>query len=305
MHYFIDYTKLTTQDLVDIFGVDGADPTHKFNITSRFQLTEQAKAFACQKGLMIVQQSLIDDALVNVILKPIEGLQIPFNSIKYYVYRGLLKSSFLSGTSITPQSSNNSEFISRVWDEWNSYKTRTNKFDLPAPTPQYFGYDDDFLEDNLLIENIFNNSEDVCPVFVKEGEWIGDFGCTQKIGFEIITETENLSLDLHFLRAGKYQIDVTGLSGFELRAKREQILSFIDPAAFFGLHYDIGVNVSLYDGNNKTVLKKKQDELCVALLDKFATKNRVYLDIRSEHGYSYNFYQNYNSSNNNAPEIYV
>lgn len=300
MHYFIDHTQLTDQAATGIpYGADSSDPTNKFNITSRFQLTGQTKAFACQDGLMIVQQSSVDNSLVNVILKPIEGLKIPFNSVKYFVYRGLLKSSFISGTVVTPQASGNSEFIARFWEDWNSYKTYTNQPTLPDPTPQSFGYDDS-LAGTLNIENIYDNSQtDVRALIVKEGEWIGDFGNTGKIGFEIITEDDNFNLDLGFLRAEKYQIDVTSLTGLELKAKREQILSFIDPAAFFGLHYDTGVNITLYSGSNKIVQKKKQDELYTALLDKFATKNRVYLDVRSENGYSYNFYQNYNDGSGN------
>lgn len=295
MHYFIEPNQLTTQDLSDTFGVDSIDPTNKFNITSRFQLSGQAKAFACQKGLIIVQQSSVDSTLVNVILKPIDGLQIPFNTVKYFVYRGILKSSFISGTVVTPQASSNSELIARFWDECNNYKTNTNQPTLPDPSPQSFGFDDSFL-DTLLIENIYDNSQtDVRALFVKEGEWIGNFGNTGKIGFEIITADDNLTLD--YLRAEKYLIDVTGLISLELQAKREQILSFIDPAAFFGLHYDVGVNITQYNGNEKLVQKKKQDELYSVLLDKFATKNRVYLDIRSEHGHSYNFYQNYKETN--------
>jgi hypothetical protein len=297
MHYFIDHTQLTDQAATGIpYGTDSIDPTNKFNITSRFQLTGEAKAFACQDSLMIVQQSSVNSSLVNVILKPIEGLKVPFRSVKYYVYRGLLKNSFISGTAITPQTSTNSEFIARCWTDWNNYKTNTNQPTLTDPTPQTFGYDNT-LSGTLNIENIYDNSQtEVRALFVKEGDWIGDFGSFFKIGFEIITEDDNLTINLDFLRAEKHQIDVSGFfaTAFEKRAIREQILSFIDPAAFFGLHYDSGVNISVYSGNIKTTVKKKQNDIYLFLLDnKFATKNRVYLDIRSEKGFSYNFYQNY------------
>lgn len=304
MHFFIDHTQLSTQASADTFAPESSDPTNKFNITSRFQLTGQTKAFACQKSLMIVQQSSVDSSLVNVILKPIEGLKIPFKSVKYFVYRGLLKNSFISGTAITPQATGNSEFIARFWTEWNTYKTNTNQPTLTDPTPQSFGYDTS-LAGSLDIENIYDNSQtDVRAILVQAGEWIGDFGSSFKIGFEIITEDDNLTLDLDFLRAKKYQIDVTSLTGLELRATREQILSFIDPAAFFGLHYDVGVNISTYSGSNKTTAKKKQNDIYSFLLDnKFATRNRVYLDIRSEKGFSYNFYQNYDDGSGNNIKI--
>lgn len=305
MHYFIDHNQLTDQAATGVpYGTDNSDPTNKFNITSRFQLTGEAKAFACQKNLMIVQQSSVDSSLVNVILKPIEGLKIPFKSVKYFVYRGLLKNSFISGTAITPQATTNSEFIARFWTNWNDYKTNTNQPNLTDPTPQSFGYDTS-LAGSLDIENIYDNSQtDVRAILVQEGEWIGDFGSSFKIGFEIITEDDNISLDLDFLRAEKHQIDVTSLTGLALRAEREKILSFIDPAAFFGLHYETGVSISTYSGNNKTTVKKKQNDIYAFLLDnKFATRNTVYLDIRSEKGFSYNFYQNYDDGSGNNIKI--
>lgn len=82
MHSFIALTKLPFQNPSDTFGVELSDPTNKFNITSRFQLNEVAKAFACQDGVMLVQPSEVADNLVNVIIKPIESLKINFNTIK-------------------------------------------------------------------------------------------------------------------------------------------------------------------------------------------------------------------------------
>jgi hypothetical protein len=302
MHYFIDHSQLPTQNSADTFGADSSDPTNKFNITSRFQLTGQAKAFACQDSLMIVQKSNVgNNTLVNVILKPIEGLKIPFNSVKYFVYRGLLKDRFIIGTAIKPKSqAHDNSFLKRFWDNVDSYNANATPANQISPTPQSFGYDDT-LSNTLDIEKIYDNSQtDVRAIFVKEGEWIGDFGTAEKIGFEIILETDsffinnfNYRLDLNYLRVGSKIIDVSGLSGFDKRVKQELILSYIDPAAFFGLHYDAGVNISVFSGGNKTLEKKKQNDIYTLLLDKFATKNRVYLDIRSEKGYSYNFYQNY------------
>ena len=95
MHYFIEHTNLTQQNPTDTFGVETTDPTNKFDITSRFQLTSEAKAFACQDGMMIVQQSDVDATLVNVIIKPIDNLKVNLNNIRYFVYRGILKSSLI------------------------------------------------------------------------------------------------------------------------------------------------------------------------------------------------------------------
>jgi len=288
MHFFIDHNSLPNP--IDTFGIDSNNPMNKFNITSRFQ-PAQAKAFACQGSLMIVQKSTVHDSLVNIILKPIEGLRVPFNSVKYFVYRGVRKDSFIDGTTITPKAVNNTETIARLWETWENFNAGSNQ-PLAEPTPQSFGYDNS-LADSLNIENIYDNSQEVRALFVQEGEWIGNFGNEYPIGFEIVTENDKITIDLAYLRAEKFSIDVTGLTDLALKAKREQVLSFIDPAAFFGLHYDVGVRISTYNGNEKVTTNQRRDELYSLLLSKFATKNTVYLDIRSELGYSYNFYENY------------
>ena len=304
MHFFIDHNSLPMQAPIDTFGVDGNNPMDKFNITSQFLLTaEKVKTFACQDGLMIVQQSLVDDSLVNLIIKPIGALKVPYKSIRYYIYRGVRKDSFINGTAITPQAVDNTETIARIWENWENYKTTTNQPALADPTLECFGYDNS-LVGSLNVRNVYDNSQEVRVIYVQEGEWIGNFGNKFPIGFEIIIEENNtLNIDLDYLRAEKFSIDVIGLTGLELKAKREQVLSFIDPAAFFGIHYDVGVKVSTYDGNVKTTETKKRDEIYSLLVNKFATKNTVYLDIRSEYGYSYNFYENYGDSLGNNIKV--
>ena len=294
MHYFIDHTKLPNQPLSDTFGVHLSDPTNKFNITSRFQLDDVTKAFACQDGMMIVQPSEVNDTLVNVIIKPIESLKINFNTIKYYVYRGIEKKSLLiDKDKIALDDTANNEFIARLWKDHKQFKIDFKLPNLPDPSPKVFGYTDS-LPNNLNIEKIYDNSqEEIRPLFVKQGEWFGDFTINNKIGFEVVTSIERINIDLAYLKKEKHQIDATDLVGLELRAKKEEILSFIDPAAFFGLHYNYGVNISTNSGVQKITVTKKKKELFDLLIAKFATKNRVYLDVRSELGYSYNFYQNY------------
>lgn len=304
MHFFIEHTQLPVQKPEDSFGVLASDPTNKFTITSSFQLTTNQKAFACQDGMMIIQQSAVNENLVNIILKPTQGLTIPFTSVKYYVYRGVLKESFIvSGFIKAASQTPANAFLERFWKNVENYKSVAKKPDLPDPTPDALGFDD-FIENTVSVERIFDNSQlETRAIYVKEGEWIGDFGTLGKIGFEIIVETDNFDvadfgnqIDLGYLRKGNHLIDVTGLTGFNKRAKQELILSYIDPCAFFGLHYENGVNVSVFTATTKTIETKKKADL-YTLLEKFATKNRVYLDIRSELGYSYNFYQNYKESN--------
>ena len=310
MHFFIDHTQLIEQNIADSFGVNSSNP-NLFKITTEFQLTAKAQTFACQDGMIIVQQSNSDSSLVNVILKPTKGLNIQFSSVKYYVYRGISKDSFFINDQIIPKSQvPENSFLKRIWKDIEEFRINFNLPNYPDPVPKDFGYDET-LSNTIEIEKLFDNSQSVTfPIYIKEGEWIGNFGNSKKIGFEIILETNNLEIpsfnnqiNLEYLRKENHTIDVSSLSGFEKRAKQELVLSYIDPCAFFGLHYDIGVDVSVFSGNTKSIQNKKQDELYNQLLNKFKNKNKIYLDIRNENGYSYNFYQSYKDSNSKNIKI--
>ncbi len=295
MHFFIDQEKLTEQAEADAYGPDSTDSTNKYNITSRFQLTEEAKAFAVQGCMMIVQESTDDPngSLVNLILKPCfqDGV---IADVKYYVYRGILKSSLINGTDIAPQAADNNELIARIWDE--------------APTDTGFGtlgFDNNTLSGSLEVESILDNTNpNVKAIYVKEGEWIGTFTDAHKIGFEVLLRTTRFTIDLNYIRKGSHQIDIVGFSGFAEQTKRDEILDFLDPAAFFGLHSRIKVSYSEYSPDKivkKTSTSPANDQfIYTKLLDNFYTRNKVYLDIRGEKGYSYNLYQNYDDGSGNS-----
>lgn len=337
MHFFTEPDLLSTN--TQYFGPEvdlwsSSDPNefqgyffhnNIFNVTTIFELTEQAKVFACQDSMMIVQEyidsgtGLVNNDLVNIVLKPTKGLDIPYTPIKYYIYRGILKSSFISGSSITPDvPASKTEFITKFWKSWIDYKifmgTPTTPAVFPDPTPKSFGYGT--LPNTTLVEEIFNSSEsnnniinDFQAIEVKEGEWIGNFGVGE-IGFEIITDTDDFLVNLDYVKKSNHIIDVTALasitpvtpiSNFNLRTRREQVLNFIDPVAFFGMHHDIGVDLfSSYDSTSikRTTTTKKNLELYNEVLTKFVNHDTVYFDIRNEKGFSYNFYDNYKDAEN-------
>jgi hypothetical protein len=292
MHFFIDYLELTPQLAEDGFGPATTDPSNVYNVTSRFQLTNPAKAFACEKGMMVVQQSVVDPTLVNLIIKPNANANA-LADVVYYVYRGVLKDSLIAAGCVLQNTGTNNELLARIWAK--------NPTDTSCET---LGYDQGTIPDTDTIESIFDNSRaDVKPVFVKEGEWIGTFGTGFKIGFEVLLNTQRFPLTLGYVRAERYQVQVAGLAGMALRIKREEVLNFVDPVAFFGLHFDKKVSFSEYNPNKVTrqtsTIVGNADFIYTKLLEKFVTRNRVYLDIRSEKGYSYNFYQNYGETGTN------
>ncbi|HTJ49599.1 MAG TPA: hypothetical protein VL443_09115 [Cyclobacteriaceae bacterium] len=303
MHFFIDHTVLSNQDQSFSFGPDTSNSTVKYNLTSQFAITTNAKAFACQNGLLIVQQSKINSSLVNVIIKPLNPILSSNLKVAYFIYRGVSKSSLITTDGagiVSKNASTNNELISRIY---NADSTKTNY------VSGYLGYDNNnTYSDSQHIDKIFYSKDTVKPVKVNEGEWFGDF-VSGTIGFEIVLESDKLNINLELVRGGNTStgttvIDVSSLTdSFSIRTQREQILGFIDPAAFFGLHYNSGIIVSTYSGTTKTNTSLKGQNLFNTIISKYYTNNCVYVDIRSERGYSYNFYNNYSDGSNNNIQV--
>jgi hypothetical protein len=290
MHFFTDHQNLPAQGVTGKYGPVAADPINKYNVTSLFQTTANLKAFSCQTGLLIVQQSKSNTSLVNVIIKPTEDLKIPFQRVAYYIYRGILKSSLISGVNIiSKDSSDKNELITRIYNA----KPGSDSF-----AAGILGFDNNTLSDSTHIEGIFYSKSLLKPIKINEGEWFGNFQ-TGNIAFEVIMEADKVKIDLGFVRNSTIQIDATGLSGAALQKKKQEILGFIDPAAFWGLHFENGVTVSTYSANIKNNTDQKGIALYNTIVSKYVTKNYVYLDIRSENGYSYNYYQNYTDGSAN------
>jgi hypothetical protein len=315
MHFFSEPGKLIQQIPADRYGADNAAPstpsTTKYNVTSLFELPNDgyAKAVACENGMMIVQQSAAHIDLVNVILRPWSS-----GKAGYYIYRNIRKASLIdtsnsNGVNIAPKSSSNSEFISLLYGENPNQNSLTSNL---------IGFDNNALDGGINVEEVFDGSKPLAlPRIVNEGEWFGDFTksgdvpVAVKIGFEVILEPDKIKIDLAFVRGAKTVIDIDDLPDtpvptlFEVRAKREEILAFVDPAAFFGSFTSTGSGIaySKYVTENsgkitKTTPRARGVDIYTILLPAFITKNRVYLDVRNEKGYSYNFYQNYKDTNN-------
>jgi hypothetical protein len=310
MHFFIHHTQLTSQASGDGFGPSSADPANKYDVSANFQLTSDAKAFACQPGHIIVADYVdvatgaMDASLVNVILKPTAGLGVVFPSIKYYIYRGINRDSFFSGGSFNAEGTGNTDTVRKMWEDWHA-----NVATSPDPiVPGQLGFDAS-LAGTVHIEETFGNAR--APLRarqVSEGEWIGMFGSIKPICFEVIVEAELLDLTMEYARKSKVQIDISAMTAIAsptpaqvhaLRCEKEKILAFVDPAALFGMHFSVGVS-----GFGLTTAPK-QDALATTFLSNFSTASRVYLDIRSDKGYSYNFYGNYGGGGANPDLIQI
>ncbi len=70
---------------------------------------------------------------------------------------------------------------------------------------------------------------------------------------------------------------------------KEEVLHYLDPCAFFGSFIEVGLQTK----NKNTEDFSPQTDLYNNVLKKYANKNRLYLDIRNDHNYSFNYYKNY------------
>jgi dienelactone hydrolase len=318
MHFFIEHTQLQLTSQAssgDGFGPSSSDPANKYDVSANFQLASDAKAFACQAGHLIVTDffdvaaAALDPSLVNVILKPTSGLGITFPSVKYYVYRGIKRDSFFSGGSFNATGSGNTDTVRKMWEDWLA-----NAASSPDPlAPSDVGFDAT-LAGTTQIEEIFGKAAVTlagAPLRarqVSEGEWIGTFGSAKKICFEVVVEAELLDLNIEYARKSKVQIDISAMTAIAsptpaqlhaLRCEKEKILAFVDPAALFGMHFSVGVS-----GIGLSTAPKR-DAVATTFLIPFSTATRVYLDIRSDKGYSYNFYDNYGGGGANPDLIQI
>ena len=292
MQFFTEHDKLGAE--LKSYGPVSGTPNTKYNVTSRFVVTGDPKAFACQTGRILVIQSQVAPDLVNVILKPNDSLQIRFSKIRYYIYRGLKKSSFISGTDIKPESDlDKSDFIRKLWIDVRTFQSRFSV--ISDPSPETFGYWDPPLSGGLDVDTLFHVLDpDTSLVFnfVKEGDWMGNF--KNDCGFEIIIERETEKIDLNHVAKESHEIDVSTLpattptENFKIKTEREKVLNYIDPAAFWGLYFRAGI----FHWNSAISSNERIKELDFynKIISKYSTKNVVYLDIRSERGRSYNFY---------------
>jgi len=255
MHFFIEHDKISAN--TKPFMPVPTNASKQFMVTTRFTLNGIAKAYAAVNGEIVVIQNSTNPSLVNLILKPSKPSEINFTSVKYFVYRGLEKSSFMNTTTgdflTSSTSSTNSELINLILTEYNALILKLGSGSVSPPTTAIFGYSNS-LSTNTIIDELFFGITNLRSYPVKEGCWFGNFGASTEIGFEIILE-EGGMLNTYSVSSGpgsepfkishvngmEYIIDITGITnGFDSIAIQENILNYIDPAAFYGIHTKVG-----------------------------------------------------------------
>jgi len=289
----------------------GPQSNNVFNLSSSFTVSSLSKAFAICKGNILLQPHT-DANKVNLILRPytqpIEGV-----NIKYFVYRGLLKSGFFAGdliTAVEPAS----DFIIKITRDFNDFYAN-DPSGVPIFLAKYIGFDPLNQESSLLIDDFFfkeskyveSNGEfvedDGFGVFelplIDIGASLGNFAvgeCAIDVvlgygDYKPLGESGEFKFDLAYARDTKATITLDGTDLNLDKLKKEQIFQFLDIAAYYGSHT---VNGTVIVDNSGVKQNLTEQAIYTGCMAKFSTKNKLYIYLQGDRTRSYNFYGNYN-----------
>ncbi|HVZ40655.1 MAG TPA: S8 family serine peptidase [Candidatus Kapabacteria bacterium] len=290
----------------------GPESDKVFRVTSSFNVAAGTKAYAVTAGEVMVQRVWTadsdaggyQDAVVNLILKPFDAPRIGSRAVKYFVYRGIRLGDLLKSkddpTHVRDEAGG-SEFIAALY---RYQLARHNAFlataygqahQGEAPpltlTSDILGWDVAVASNTALDPMFFGSDTAPQLPITAAGMQLGEFTQGTECGFEVVLEANASVHTYEFARRPLTRIDVSAdaAKSLALRHHREEVLRYLDPAAYYGQQYSIGVYAK--SGGTKTL--KKEDALYTDVLAPFTTRNTLYIDIRNETDASFNFYANY------------
>jgi hypothetical protein len=304
IHTFTDFDLLPGQTGTTNFGPIIGNLTTQYRPWTPFTgilSGTQLKAYAVSDGEFFIQE-IPSSNVLNLIVKPDAQPDVRYGVVKYFVYRGIKKSSFLDGTgqvllSTTP---NLSDLLTRMWAVRQSLNAEAAVNEVLKRGDMGLSEigDSNPLSDSTLIEDIFD-----AHVFQRltPGWSLGEFDTSGLYGFEVIVEGPGYKPLLGEIRLLDHVISLTYQAGqpqfansqeedISTKLAREQILTYVDPVAYFGLFTKSDVIVHKVSG---TITVNTPAQLYTEVVSKFATKGLIYVDIRNDLNYSLNFYGTY------------
>ena len=305
IHYFTDIDLLMSQSIEDAYGPivitdsDYQAGEDRFRVSSHHKGTGNLMAYAICNGQILVQQDDNNANLVNVLLKPVEQPNNDLPKIKYYIYRGVLKNTLSDGVNVV----NGGNTLTKKIIDHNPV-TPQKVLGLELTGTNYSNSDP--------VDNAFYIPKPDYELWMVYGGWsIGTFDATS-FGFEIVFENSGYEINFEVLRSSKHLICVTALSGvptqseiFEHKTRKQEVLNYLDPAAFWGSLYNKTVFARSSSDTSSTELihefyKKKKDEIYRELIEGgtdtspiniYSNKNVIYLDIRNNFNDSFNYFE--------------
>lgn len=308
-HTFTDLDRLPLQVLANKYG-----PISSTNYRTAAMFTgivgaAPLKAYAVTRGRVIVQEVTGSPGLINLILQPDDQPNTPYGRVKYFVYRGVKATSYLVGPGGAVKPDNpvvNNDFLDRHW----ALRAILDAKELalnPGYTSPGVKRDDLGLvtspatqPGNTPISELFNTNR---FQIATRGWEIGEFETAGLYGFQVIVDGPYHEPTLDDVRNLDPQVTIT-YTGMQPQYsagqrediatlhKREQILSYLDPAALIG-QLELKSILVKNSGSPTPVNPIDLADLYINVLVKFATRDTVYVDVRNELNQSLNFFGNY------------
>ncbi|MCW3071343.1 MAG: hypothetical protein JWO44_1233 [Bacteroidetes bacterium] len=308
--FFTDIDLLNNQISSQAFGAAGnVSSADQYRTTSLHSSSGSPRAYAMCDGSLCIQQDQSNASLINLILKPEKNPEINFSKIKYVIYKGILKSSLLDGSGNVVINPNN-DLTASIKRSWDAYLLSTSApsslppeeslgINLNASVTNY--------SDSDLIDNLFYRESVTFQLPTVSGGWlIGDFS-PSLFGLEIIIE--NIGYDPvlklgrnleNFIIVPDLPAGYTNVQYFQYWHKKEEILNFVDPCAFYGSFYSSKIKARTFAGSFDS---KSGNDIYDELLKgtqntagtdgSFFNRNKTYIDIRNDNNQSINYYKNY------------
>ncbi len=264
-----------------------------------------AKAYALCKGQIFAQE--VNSTTVNLILKPSEQPGEGLSDVEFIIYKGIDRSSIFNGNEVLTSSTIrlvekiNAAQLARLL----SGAAPAAALGLNLDSSEYA--DADRIE-KLFYHNINNPSSDAFePPGIDPGDSLGIFNPAQ-FGIEIICKRLGYSAPLAAARSVDHLIRVpylptspqpTQAEAFLHWHQKEELLSYVDPAAFFGGMFTKGISCRVSTSPPPAPLEPPPstpyngNPLYDNVIQFFANKNIIYLDIRNERNHSFDYYNNY------------
>ncbi|HYG16050.1 MAG TPA: hypothetical protein VEC12_09875 [Bacteroidia bacterium] len=301
--FFTEHQSIKLNDQVAGEGF-GAIDANRFRVNNLFTSAAALKAFAVTSGRIMVQSASGVTNTLNLVLKPdSQPSDLGLPKIDYIIYKGIDETSIMNIATkiIKPTSEKNTDLTSKIQADRTTFNQLTGGTDVTVDASEALGY---IQPANIVladtIDSIFYN-QDITLVSVKEQDYLGDFNISGKIGIMIVFEKIGFQLKFEHV----LQIDTilthtlpanpTAAQTFRHKHDKEEVLAFMDSAAFYGALCQTGFSV--YNGSSFEFKDNTElDYLYDNIIKKHLSKNKLYLDIRNEYYDSFNYYENYSDT---------
>ena len=258
MYFFTDPAKLIVQTDPQAYGpVKDAEAT-KYRVTSKFRVSGDAPAIAALGGIVLVQPHADNPELCNLAIKvnDLADDRTQFDKIDYLIYRGIRRSSFLTAgpaPTLIPEAPDNSGLVASIWASYAKAKQEQPLLGLlipyPPPTADALGFNQP--DGAQTLEATFANSSRLGQLPVVKAELsLGMFAPDVDAGIELVVFDRFYRPTVGDLRKAEMVFEVaspaTAVAGhdadYATQRTRENILNYLDPAAYYTMHYRRGVS---------------------------------------------------------------